>query len=103
MENFDRDFNVVAGNTFNFFMESLDIDDASTAYVAALPSLQAWAYDFLREKFADELNAAREIAGSGKTFDELFPQPPEADLKAARDKIAEMMTRRQQQQFNERQ
>lgn len=103
MENLDRDFNVVAGNTFNFFMQSLDLDDATTAYINAPPSLQSWTYDFLREKFADELNAAREIAGSGKTFDELFPQPPEADLQAAREKIVEMMTRRQGQQLNERQ
>jgi hypothetical protein len=103
MEQLDRDFNVVAGNTFVFFIQSLDLDDANSSYIAAPPSLQAWAYDILREKYFDEIAAARQIAASGKTFDQLFPEPPEADLKAARDHIVEMMTQREKQQNNERQ
>jgi hypothetical protein len=103
MEQLDRDFNVVAGNSFLFFMQTLDIDDANTAFVNAPASLQAWAYDFMRERFAEELKSAKEIAGSGKTFDELFPQPPESDLQEARAKIAEIIQSRDRQQLNERQ
>lgn len=103
MEQLDRDFNVVAGNSFLFFMQTLDIDDANTAFVNAPASLQAWAYDFMRERFAEELKSAKEIAGSGKTFDELFPQPPESDLQEARAKLAEIIQSRDRQQLNERQ
>jgi len=88
MDQMPPDFRLMAGLFFFQFMVALDLDDAEKAYDAAPEDLQAYAYDELSARYKAELD---ELAKQGltRTFNQIFPSPPQNVLEGVRQLIRE--------------
>jgi len=74
MEFMDRDFRYVAGGALANMISVLAFDEAEAMYFYAPEDLRRFAYDVLRNRFGDAIDAAAE-RGDGEPFEILFPEP----------------------------
>ena len=75
MAQMDPDFRVVAGTEFATMETTLDLDDAVRLYDLAPENMRLFGYDAMRERFKEVLDENAKL-GKGKSFDELFAEPP---------------------------
>lgn len=75
MEIMPRDFDYLAGTVLTSFIQLLSLDDAETVFNNAPLTLKRYAYLVLEPMFKESITAAVEQAGSGRTFEEIFPEP----------------------------
>jgi hypothetical protein len=93
MDQFDKDFRIVAGGTFAQFLRVLTLDDALKVYDNAPNDLKLFGYDLLASLYREGLDADKAAGTAVHSFDETFPPP--TGLVAFR---AEMAAKRAQQQ-----
>ena len=88
MEQFERNFQLLAGNIFYQFLLTLDVDDAERVYAGAPDDLKCWAYDPLAEQYRQIMDEAGST-GLARTFDQVFIPPRNLDAcRAERARIA---------------
>jgi hypothetical protein len=88
MEQFERNFQLLAGNIFYQFLLTLDVDDAERVYAAAPDDLKCWAYDPLAEQYRQIMDEAGST-GLARSFDQVFVPPRNLDAcRAERARIA---------------
>ncbi|MFN9991912.1 MAG: hypothetical protein ACK54H_01090 [Phycisphaerales bacterium] len=88
MEQFERNFQLMAANTFFQFLMTLDADDAERVYNGAPDDLKGWVYDPLANQYQAMMDeaASKDLA---RPFDRVFPPPPNLDeCRAERARIA---------------
>ncbi|MEM7756059.1 MAG: hypothetical protein AAF297_10535 [Planctomycetota bacterium] len=78
MDFMDPDFRIVAGGALANLISSMPLDEAESLYFNAPEDLKQFAYDIVRARFADSLDAAAE-EGQGEPFALLFPEPAGMD------------------------
>ncbi len=80
MEYLDQDFRVVVGTVLGVVMASLSLDDAQQLYQnvgrTEGDALLRWAYDPLQSRFAGEFDGPGGTDARGRTFADVFPEPP---------------------------
>ncbi len=94
MDQMEPDFRIMSGGFFYQFVIALDLDDAEKAYDAAPEDLQAFAYDELVKRYKEELDELFK-QGLTRTFDQVFPAPPENILMGTRQLLYETAAARQ--------
>lgn len=78
MDFMDPDFRMVAGGALTNMISSMPLDEAEALYFNAPEDLKRFAYDILKARFEEMLDALAE-AGESDPFALVFPEPPGMD------------------------
>lgn len=78
MAQMGADFNDFAGTNYSLIIQRLPFDQAVNAYAGAPDWLRQYAYDFLKQLWAEVLK--KEEGVGGKKFEQLFPEPLGMDV-----------------------
>lgn len=92
MEYMPVDFALYAGAIFSRFFEQIPIDESDLLYAFAPDDLKRYAYDLLVAMHKERLDALA-AETDGRTFDEIFPEPPGMEAFRAERARAELQER----------